>query len=515
MALQLQVNTGVGQTYTYDEVYVSPEDATRSNGIEDAELRITRSATDDDVETGELQITLKSRTFLAASEPVGIPDAGALGHRARVLLNGTEIYTGVLDLEDLVMDEIDSDRLWSITIRDDAADELAQRLAEVFCDDAGVRSAVTPTQLPTATAPTGGTRAADADWWELGALWAAVLDECDATYEGPAIRLRRRYSVNVQGVVEVFETDRRAAVRGTGFDGAPQWTGVEFAERIGELTGWRLLPRYGTWPSREIVVDAAMGYTSESTGGLRVLPDAPSNYPQHSGAPAEIRDLGIQFENFAVAAPATNDPPQQAVYASERKTLNVLGVGINGGEDGQSMIDLGWRLPAIEVTETLTTQLVARGDGRNDATDTDLGNALIEDPPTTNYLVQIGPQQTPGGGGLQETLVATQRLYVQSGDGNTDYPNAEDPLGTTAATAALWVWDVHRRLAANRAEVSFSVDCREPADGIGLPSLLERVVWRGDVWEVIEIDTDVRYPIDTNLVLARPASLLDNWFPNL
>ena len=76
--------------------------------------------------------------------------------------------------------------------------------------------------------------------------------------------------------------------------------------------------------------------------------------------------------------------------------------------------------------------------------------------------------------------------------------------------------DVHRRLAGDRAEVKVPVDCREPAEGgVGLPGLLERVAWRGDVWEVGEIDTDVRHPIDTTLVLARPASLLDNWFPNL
>ncbi|MEO1477909.1 MAG: hypothetical protein AAFV01_04955, partial [Bacteroidota bacterium] len=476
---------------------------------------IQRSASDDKVEVGQLALVLKSRAFLDATEPVGIPDAGSLGHRARLLLDGTEIYSGVLGLVDLGMDEVDEDRLWEVTIRDDASTELTARLGEVFSDETNVRSAVQATQLPTAASITGGTRAPEADWWELFALWNAVLAECNATYEGPAIRLRRCYTVNIEGTVETFETEQRAAVRGTGFDGAPQWTGLELAQRIGELTGWRLLPRYGSWPTRAIVVDAELGFWSSDLTGLRVIPDVPASGPSHSGASAEIPGLGIQYENFAIDPPPANGQPRQAIYASERRTLNSLGVGINGGEDGAAMIDLGWRLPAIEVTDTLATQLVPRTDGRNDATDTDIGNAIIEEPPTSNYLVQIGPQQTPSGGGIEETITVTQRLYVQSADGLTDYPNAEDPLGTTNATGALWVWDVHRRLAVDRAEVKLAVDCREAPDGIGLPGLLERVVWRGDVWEVIEIDTDVRHPLDTNLVLARPASLLDNWFPNL
>ncbi|MEO1480056.1 MAG: hypothetical protein AAFV01_15925, partial [Bacteroidota bacterium] len=93
MALQLQVYTGIGSTFTYDEVFPSPDVPGRYDGIEDAELRIQRSATDDEVEVGQLDLVLKSRTFLGATEPVGIPDAGSLGHRARLLLDGTEVYS--------------------------------------------------------------------------------------------------------------------------------------------------------------------------------------------------------------------------------------------------------------------------------------------------------------------------------------------------------------------------------------------------------------------------------------
>ena len=177
------------------------------------------------------------------------------------------------------------------------------------------------------------------------------------------------------------------------------------------------------------------------------------------------------------------------------------------------MFDLGWRLPNIEVTETLLAE-ASRFDGGDDVRETEIGNILIEAVPTTNYLVQVGPQIIDGGSAI-DTAVSSQYYYVRASGGSPIYNTDRDPDGTTSATGALWLWDAHRRLGADRAEVQMAVDCREAPDGVGLPTLLERVAWRGLVWEVVEIDTDAEYPIDTTLVLARPASLLTNWYPNL
>ncbi|MEL7168063.1 MAG: hypothetical protein AAGN64_01810, partial [Bacteroidota bacterium] len=417
--LQLEVRVAAGLTYTYDEVYPAPEDPTRQDGIEDAPLRIQRRATDDAVETGALSLVIKTRNFLGAAMPVAVPDPGSLGHRARLTLDGAEIYSGVVGLEDLVMEEADGDRLWEVTIRDDAAAELEARLGEVFCDQASVRGALAPIGLPTAILPTGGSRAAEADWYELFELWEAVLDVCDASYVGPAIRLRRAFTIDANGFDEDTVIESRAAVRGTGIDGAPQWTGLELVERLGELVGWRLLPRYATWPSRDIEVDAVLGYFSDDTAGLRAIPDDAASNPTHSAAAAEIPGLGIQYENFAINPAPANGPERQAIYASERLALSALGVGLNGGAEGEAMFDLGWRLPNIEVTETLLSE-TPRFDGGDDVRETQIGNILIEAVPTTNYLVQIGPQIIDVGSAI-DTAVSSQYYYVRASGGSPIY----------------------------------------------------------------------------------------------
>lgn len=510
MALQLQVYIdATATTWAYDEVYLSVDDATRRDGIETAPLTRTQSATDDEVDTSEVELTLKTRLFLDASEPILVPDPGAHGHRARLLLDGTEVYSGVIGLVDADMVEYDDDRLWFVTLRADAAEELEDRLAGLFSDEASVRARLSPVGLPTAAFTGSGSRAPESDWYELSDLWAAVLAECDASHVGPAVQLQRRSTIDVAGTVEETVETRRGAVRGTGIDGIPQWTGLELSERLGEVLGWRLLPTYGAWPTRTIIVDAVMGTWREDTTGLRVLPDVPASAPRHTAAPAEIRRLGIQHENLAETNPLLGRPRREAVYASEQLTLDAGGVGQNG-TDGDAMIDLGWRLPQIEVTET-DTQTSPRPDGRERVRITNLGNALIPEPPDTNYLVEIGPLQVIPSG-TQETIIATQEEVVQESGGGTVYRSDQDPLGYGSATGVMWLWEVHRQLAVDRAEVAFAIDGREAPDGVGVPGLLERVVWRGRVWEVVEVETDLRYPIRTQLVLARPARLAPNWY---
>lgn len=295
--------------------------------LEAGDFSISEELTADGVDVADVEISLDG-TFLGASDRFSLQPDNGIGWRAELsdADTGTVLADGIIYRKQVVHEPLES--RWVLTIVQAAGAQFLERLAatQIVSADPYV---VTSTTVP----ESGAEQIVTLAWHPMRRLLDRVITNAgniELIYPTPEVDsfpLEVRY---LDGITE--KTIRRAAMHtvclcspaGEGVAaGLPAWTGRQLFDVMQAMCAWRIVSRYGPWPSRQIVVELLSDRWMEPSGPeLDLLVDE-GGYEIREEEPEEV-DFALAFAND-IGAPSlfasSTAPLKAAVYAAVKEVV--------------------------------------------------------------------------------------------------------------------------------------------------------------------------------------------------